>query len=86
MNFATKKELESYEKQSEGNGNGNGNGYGNGYGNGNGNDEKEQGGGAPSKVMIAGKSYTLYVKVNGEFMTIAQAKKVLKAAASKKKK
>ena len=42
-------------------------------------DGDRQGGGVPSKVMIAGKSYTIYVKVNGEFMTISQADKVLKA-------
>jgi len=35
-------------------------------------------GGAPSKVTIKGKQCTVYVKVNGEFMTVKQAQKLLK--------
>lgn len=36
-----------------------------------------QNAGAPSKVTIKGKQCTAYVKVNGEFMTVKQAVKVL---------
>ena len=38
----------------------------------------KQQGGAPSKVVLFNKSYTVYVKVNGEFMTVKQATKTLK--------
>jgi len=46
----------------------------------------EQNAGAPSKVTVNGKSCTVYVKVNGEFMTVKQANKMLSKKASSSKK
>lgn len=40
-------------------------------------------GGSPSKVTIKGKQCTVYVKVNGEFMTVKQAQKLLLKAKPK---
>lgn len=40
-------------------------------------DRQSVGGAAPSKVSIAGKHYVLYVKIDGEFMTVKQATKYL---------
>lgn len=36
-------------------------------------------GGVMTKVRIAGKTYVLYVKYKGEFMTVRQAMKLAKA-------
>lgn len=47
--------------------------------------DMQQTGGVPTKVTIAGKQYTIYVKLNGEFMTVRQAIKATKTKKASKK-